>query len=66
MPIVVVTAGVMPAVGICSGAGGAGDDHAGRVGRVAHQPLLLVVDDEAVAVDLELAVARVADRAALA
>ena len=35
-----------------------------RVGRVAHQPLLLVVDDEAVAVDLELAVARVARRVA--
>ena len=39
-------------------------DHTGAVGGIALQPLLVVVDDEAFAVDLELAVARVGDRAA--
>ena len=39
MAILVVTAGVMPPVGICSGAGGAGHDRAGGVGRVAQQLL---------------------------
>ena len=42
----------------------AGLDHAVAVGRVTHQPVQAVVDDVAVAVDLELAVARVGHRAA--
>jgi hypothetical protein len=65
MPIVVVHGRRDAAGRHLQRPGGAGDDHAGGVGRVAHQPLLLVVDDEALAVDLELAVARVAHRAAL-
>jgi hypothetical protein len=53
-----VTAGGMPPVGSCSG--WAVPDDAGAVGRVAHQLELVVVDDEAVLADLELAIARVA------